>query len=141
MIDADILGRAALDRECGSISDYMLRLFAFEVLLKAAVWLNGEVPANDHEYLGHWRRLPKPVGDEIQAAARNRVAGPCGARLDRLDDLLPTYSRLFTGGRYYYELNNATVWYYPEELYGLIHALEAHVRRMLPTVRADAVAP
>lgn len=141
LIDAGILGRAALDRHPGSISDYMLRLLAFEVLLKAAVRLNGEVPGNDHEYLNHWRQLPELVRDEIQAAARNRVAGPRGARLDRLDRLLQTYSKLFTDGRYYYELNNATVWYYPEELYGLIHALEAHLRQGLPMARQAAVAP
>jgi hypothetical protein len=66
----------ALERSLSSTSDsaYLLKLLAFEILLKALVRINGGAPQKTHSYLELFHLLPKPVRDRMLARAATRMA-------------------------------------------------------------------
>lgn len=149
LADADELGRNAL-RE--SDSDYLLKLLAFEILLKAVVRINNGSPGWGHAYRKLFQSLPPEVRQRITAAAAERMS--TSADYSRMEELLDTLSENFVAMRYPYEayesvsaealeaagkawaakggpLSEATFVYHPEELYGLTFALQREVQDWL----------
>jgi hypothetical protein len=136
------------DRLQGSFSSsdsgYLLRLLAFEILLKTTIRIHGSAPLKSHSYLQLFKSLPTDVQSRLISLARDRVAG--SADYSNLDRLLETFAKNFVDLRYPYEkyeglseetylargadwlatgapLSDADFVYYQEELYGLIFAL------------------
>lgn len=151
LADADDLGRKAL-RE--SDSDYLLRLLAFEILLKALVRINNGSPGRGHAYKKLFQLLPHGVAQRVTAGAAERMS--TSADYSRMTELLDTLSDNFVALRYPYEayesvsaealkdagkawaakdgpLSEATFVYHPEELYGLTFALQREVQDWLDT--------
>jgi hypothetical protein len=147
--DASILV-ASLDTRSDAAS--LLRILAFEVLLKCAVVTNGGTPSRSHNYLALWQSLPQNAQDAIVTVAANRMPGH--ADLSNLEWLLRNYRFIFERARYFYEFyegytlkeqselgqfwvdlgspnNEADVQYKPNELTCLIEGLLAHVKRKL----------
>lgn len=106
--DADILS-ATLHRQ--SDADALLRVLAFEVLLKAAVLASGHPRASSHDYKRLWDALPSEAQDEILAVARARMPGH--SDLTDLDKLLHWFQFVFSKARYGYELQDGMT---PEEV-------------------------
>ena len=147
--DAEILARAA---DKASHADYLLKLTAFEILLKALRIAEGLAPSRSHSYGELFCGLPDPVQQEILTLASDRI-GPSAEYSDRAK-LLGTYHRNFIALRYAYEpyegmtaaqvhelgdqwlsrgapVDEATFAFYPEELFGLIEALRVLLKRHL----------
>lgn len=127
---------------------YLLRLISFEILLKLLMELHGINPGRTHLYADLFNRLPKEVqaqllemtGERIGASALDREHGKV------FEDLGSNFIQL----RYPYDqykdmneaqwralgtdwqargcgLNEAVFRYWPEELFGLIYALQRMV--------------
>jgi HEPN domain-containing protein len=148
--DAAILA-ASIDTR--SDSQALLRVLAFEVLLKAALLAaSGRPPRNVHKYADLWRQLPAPVQAEVLAFARARMAGHTD--LSDVEKLLKWFQFVFVNTRYHYELydgytlaeqrelgelwenlgaptEEAIVQYHPLELQCLTEGLLAYVEKML----------
>ncbi|MBW7933848.1 MAG: hypothetical protein H3C62_09610 [Gemmatimonadaceae bacterium] len=145
LADADVLAQSPVSR---SDSAALLRILAFEVLLKCALVIAGQEPKNSHNYGKLWRGLPGSVRDEVLAVAKARMPGH--ADLSNVESLLGWYRFIFEKARYHYELYNgytaqeqselgalwlslgapteeAVVQYYPLELECLIAGLRAYV--------------
>lgn len=145
--DADILAQSLTAR---SDSEAILRILAFEVLLKCALVVAGQEPRNSHNYSSLWLGLPVAVREEVLAVANTRMPGH--ADLSDVGRLLGWYRFIFEKARYHYELysgytaheqselgalwlslgaptEEAVVQYYPLELECFIAGLRAYVER------------
>ena len=156
--DADLLSQS-LKKQSDSAA--LLRILAFEVLLKCAIHLTGQVPARHHTYTKLWRALPSSIQKEIMGVASNRMPGH--SDLSQLDELLKWYQFIFERARYHYELyqsysadeyrelgelweelgaptHEAVVQYHPTELRCLIDGLKSFIEKRLsnPGVHTDA---
>jgi hypothetical protein len=135
-----------------SDSGYLLRLLAFEILLKASVVVSGKEFKRSHTYPDLWLQVPIEVRRKLVGTAERRM----GATADYSDvtSVLDHWSNRFTDLRYpyekYTELNRkdyearSRAWiesgaavakadfaYFPTELYGLTYALDLHVSAWL----------
>jgi HEPN domain-containing protein len=152
LADAAKLGRDAL-RE--SDSDYLLRLLAFEILLKALVRINNGSPGRNHSYQRLFQSLPDEVKARVVLSATQRMS--TSADYSSMAKLLDRFSKNFIALRYPYEayeslsadgyraageswvakgapLSEAVFVYYPEELLGLTLAVQAEVQHWLAAV-------
>lgn len=147
--DADILAQS-LDAQ--SDSQAIIRILAFEVLLKCALLICGQKAKANHNYQKLWLGLPGRAQKEVLLVAAHCMPGH--ADLSRLEELLGWYQFIFEKARYHYELyedytldeqselgkfwvsigaptNEAVVQYYPSELQCLIAGLSAFVEKAL----------
>lgn len=147
--DADILARSL---SAISDSQALLRILAFEVLLKCALLVSGQEPKRTHKYADLWDSLPAAAQEEVLAVASENM--PDKNSLVHLDRVLNAYQFVFEKARYYYEfyewksleeqreegaswvaqgapVEEARVQYYPLELRGLIAGLVAYVEARL----------
>ena len=147
--DADILAQSL---DARSDSQTIIRILAFEVLLKCALLVCGQNAKANHNYQKLWLGLPGYVQKEVLVVAAQRMHGH--ADLSRLEELLGWYQFIFEKARYHYELyedytldeqrelgefwlsigapiNEAVVQYYPLELQCLIAGLSAFVEKAL----------
>ena len=135
-----------------SDSNYLLELLAFELLLKALVLIHTGRFAENHNYQQLFESLPSSVRDHLMASAtrwsQKTLSKP------ELQKLLVLYRNNFVRLRYPFEaykkmneseyLEYGNLWvelgapgeeaefrYYPEELYGLIKALQEEVEKYL----------
>jgi hypothetical protein len=145
--DADVL---STDLGTTSDSPYLLRLLAFELLLKAVCFTYGK-GTHGHKYEVLFGSLPLAVKRRILKAARHRIAGTSFAHVR---PLLALYSSNFVNLRYSYEryekytmrryrktgrqwlarrapVARAHFRYRPEELQGLLHALQQELHGWL----------
>ena len=139
--DADLL-RTSLNKS--SDADYLLKLLAFEILLKAIAFAYDVRPKKNHSYRALFDSLPQDVQQRILTKAQERIGVRGGG--PSLLDLFERFAYNFVGLRYSYEVyegstaeelrerenvwltggakeEDATFTYYPEELFGLIFAL------------------
>jgi hypothetical protein len=130
----------------------LLRVLAFEVLLKCAVVANGGTPPRSHNYWNLWQSLPKSVQESVLAVAADRMPGHTD--FSSLQLLLINYRFVFERARYFYEFyegytlqeqkelgdfwvslgspeSEADVQYKPNELACLTDGLLAYVRAAL----------
>ena len=147
--DADILSKSLCAQ---SDSQAIIRILAFEVLLKCALVVTGQEPKNSHNYRKLWLGLPGHVCREILAVANDRMPGH--ADLTKVEDILDWYQYIFEKARYQYELyegysleeqtergnlwlslgaptHEAVVQYYPMELTCLVAGLNAYIEQAL----------
>lgn len=147
--DADLLASSLNTR---SDSQAIIRILAFEVLLKSALLVANREPKQTHNYRNLWLRLPDNARNEILDVASERM--PCLADLSEVEKLLVWFQFIFERGRYHYELydgyslaeqhelgqywfaigaptDEAVVQYHPLELECLIAGLNAYVERSL----------
>lgn len=147
--DANILARSL---NTASDSSALLKVLGFEILLKCAIRLSGQVPKQHHDYAKLWLALPDYAQKEILKTAKERSPGHTD--FSDLNRLLRWYQFVFERARYHYELykgwtaeemrefgklwdelgaptHEAVVQYYPEELFCLIEALKAYVEPRL----------
>lgn len=98
LADAELLAQQA-----SAVSDgaYLLKLIAFEVLLKAALLKNGTAPARHHKYTPLFDQLPSAARERILAAAASRFGSHTDFRCP--PRLLDTWSANFVRLRYAYE--------------------------------------
>jgi hypothetical protein len=145
--DADILAQSLGTR---SDSQAIIRILAFEVLLKCALLIAGQKPRNSHNYKNLWLGLPGYVRKEILQVASEHMPGR--ADLSQVEKLLGWYQFIFEKARYHYELyenytldeqyklgeywielgvpiNEAVVQYHPRELQCLIAGVSAYVEK------------
>src|SRR5690349_5927655 len=87
LADADLLEQ---NLRTTSDSGYLLRLLAFEILLKALVRINGRTPRRSHSYIALFSLLPKAKQDRVVARAVDRMA--TSASYSSLPNLLDTFS-------------------------------------------------
>jgi len=153
--DADVLAESMRTQ---SDSQQLLRILAFEVLLKCAVRLCDQTAKASHNYNNLWLALPGHARKQILLTAQERMPGH--ANFSDLERLLKAYQFVFEKARYYYELNEgntlrqqrarglrwrrrgapedeADLRYYPNELDCLIVGLRAFIEARL----AGAAAP
>jgi hypothetical protein len=149
MHDADLLAQSM---QAKSDSQAVLRILAFEVLLKCALLLCNLTPKKNHKYRSLWLALPGYAQKEILSVAVDRMPGHTD--LTDIEKLLGWYQFIFEKARYYYEFyenytldeqrelgkywleldaptNEAEVQYYPSELQCLIDGLNAFVEARL----------
>lgn len=147
--DADILARSL---SAISDSQVLLRILAFEVLLKCALLVSGQEPKRTHKYADLWNSLPVAVKEDVLAVASENL--PDKISFAHLDRVLNSYQFVFEKARYYYEfyewksleeqreegeswiaqgapVEEARVQYYPLELRSLISGLVAYVEARL----------
>lgn len=147
--DADLLA-SALDSR--SDSRAIIRILAFEILLKCALLIANQEPKQSHNYKSLWLGLPGYAREEILALASARLPGQ--ADLTDIEKFLFWYQFIFERARYHYELydnyslaeqhelgqywleigaptEEAVVQYYPHELTCLIAGLNAYVEKAL----------
>lgn len=84
-----------------SHGSYLLRLTAFEILLKALILANNASPMKHHNYEHHFRELPCALQERVLEAARCRF-GP-HADFSNPVGLLRTWTHNFSHLRYSYE--------------------------------------
>jgi hypothetical protein len=153
LADADLLEQSP---QATSDSGYLLRLLAFEILLKALLAVKGVAPPKNHSYLELFDLLPRTVRERVLASAAERMS--TSADYSPLAELLDTFAINFVALRYPYEAyesvsgdarkaagkgwvakgapdSEATFVYYPEELRGLNYALTNEVRAWLAAPR------
>ena len=147
--DADIL---ATSLAAQSDSQAIIRILAFEVLLKCSLLLCNQEPKQNHNYKKLWLGLPGHARNEILSVAKARMPGH--ADLSDIDKLLVWFQFVFERARYHYELyenysleeqtelgcyweelgapvDEAVVQYHPNELACLIAGLNAYVEKSL----------
>ena len=147
--DADILAQSG---DAQSDSQAIIRILAFEVLLKCALLICDQKAKSNHNYKKLWLGLPGYAQKEVLAVAAESMPGH--ADLSRLEELLGWYQFIFEKARYHYELyedytfdeqrelgefwvsigaptNEAVVQYYPSELRCLIAGLSVFVEKAL----------
>jgi hypothetical protein len=148
LADSETLSRSATSFDSG----YLLRLLAFEILLKCLVSLTGGRPGKTHEFKKHFDLLPKHVRDSVVQRAIDRMS--TSANYSAIDSVLSDLNSNFVGLRYPYEkysdlteeqykqlgrdwvakgmpLSEATFRYHPEELFGLVHGIEQEIEHLL----------
>ncbi|GAA0697989.1 HEPN domain-containing protein [Dyella marensis] len=141
---ADMLRQAGADSDSG----YLLRLLAFELLLKAALEKATGKSGTHHKYEKLFAQLPSTVQESLLRTAGERI-GPSALTHNHLGVLKDLGSN-FIGLRYPYEKYDhmtrseykqaADAWvesgaevasadyrYHPEELFGLTFALQQHL--------------
>lgn len=146
---ADILAQSL---SAHSDSQAIIRILAFEVLLKCALLICGQKPKANHNYQKLWLGLPGYAQKEILAVATQRMSGH--ADFSQLEELLGWYQYIFEKSRYHYELyegytldeqrelgeywisigaptREAVVQYHPSELQCLIAGLIFFVEKAL----------
>jgi HEPN domain-containing protein len=149
LADAELLESHA---ESTSDSAYQLRLLAFELLLKATVRIHDGAPGRSHQYPELFQSLPNGVSSRLVDVARDRMT--TSADYSHVDSVLRVLATNFVELRYPYEkyegitaeayIARGTQWieggasleradfvYHPEELNGLVFALQAEVRSWL----------
>lgn len=154
--DADTLAQSLQSLEVQSDSQMLLRILAFEVLLKCAVRLCGKTFGRTHGYAAFWSDLTSDAQNEILTVAGQRMPGH--ADISNLTVLFDAYEFIFKKARYYYELYEeltaeqrrwmgerwellgasdalARVLYYPNELDCLIAGLRAFIEPRISHVR------
>ncbi len=147
--DANILAESL---NTASDSSALLRILGFEILLKSAILLSGQLPKQNHDYAKLWRALPGYAQKEILRTATERSPGHTD--FSNLDKLLLDFQFVFMKARYHYELykgwtpeemqdfgklweelgapiDEAVVKYHPEELFSLIEGLKAYIEPRL----------
>lgn len=150
--DAELLSQSI---ETQSDSSSLLRILGFEVLLKCAIRLSGQMPARHHNYAKLWLALPGHAQKEILRFAKERSPGHTD--FSDLERLLNWYQFIFEKARYHYELyegwtlaeqselgklweeigaptHEAVVQYHPEELFCLTEALKTYMRLSIRTM-------
>jgi hypothetical protein len=151
--DADIL---ATSLDVRSDSGAILRVLAFEVLLKAALLAaSGKRPRNVHKYVDLWDQLPTTVREEVLDFAQARMAGHTD--FSDVANLLKWLQFVFVKARYHYELYDgytlteqrelgelwvslgsptaeALVRYHPLELQCLTEGLLAYLGKKVPGI-------
>ncbi len=87
----------------GTCSDAasLLRVLAFEVLLKSAVVVSGGTPPRSHNYWTLWQSLPESARGSVLAVAVDRMPGHTD--FSNLQLLLVNYRFVFERARYFYE--------------------------------------
>lgn len=148
LADAELLAAIFEKRSDG---DYLLKLLGFELLLKTVSLIHGG-RTQGHRYDVIFKALPAGVPDRIVRAAGEHMT--TSADYSDVPRLLATFEKNFVALRYpfekyddltaeeYRELGeewverggleaDATFTYHPEELHGLIHALDEEVGRWL----------
>jgi len=96
--DADILSQSMGDRSNASA---LIRILAFEVLLKAVILLHGQEPKASHAYANLWKALPGKVQKQLLAVAEDRMSGHTD--FSDLPALLTSFQITFEKARYGYE--------------------------------------
>jgi HEPN domain len=155
LADAEILQQSP---RVASDGGYLLRLLAFETLLKALLRAYGVDPPKNHSYLELFRLLPEPVQERVLAGAVTRMSG--SADYSNVPELLDTFATNFVALRYPYEAyelvskvgrvsaglgwiakggpdSEATFLYHPEELYGLTHSLTGELKGWLSSTAPE----
>ena len=140
-----------------SDSGYLLRLLAFEILLKALLRITGAPPIKNHSYGDLFESLPSATRARVVAVAVDRMT--TGADYSSVTDLLNTFGANFNILRYPYEayervsndayhaagegwaqkgapLHEAVFVYYPEELLGLTFGLQREIEAWLQSGEA-----
>lgn len=140
--DAAILSQT---RARKSDSNYLLSLLAFELLLKCLLHTHGFENIGTHKYKELFEKLPGDIQNKLIETAKTRMN--IAADYSNFDNLLETWSANFINLRYPYEkyegmseekyleigsnwiengakMEEATFVYYPQELSGMINALE-----------------
>jgi hypothetical protein len=135
-----------------SDSGYLLRLLAFELLLKAMLTALGVRAKQSHSYRNLWACLPSATQSRLLEKAGDRMAGV--ADYSDLPRLLSTWSSNFVRLRYPFEcyeglteeqyhargeawiaggalMSEADFVYYPNELRGLLDAFVAELTQWL----------
>jgi hypothetical protein len=97
--DANILAQSLSTQ---SDSQAIIRILAFEILLKCALIVVGQEPKNSHNYRKLWLGLPGYVRENILAVATARMPGH--ADLTNIEETLDWYQFIFEKARYHYEL-------------------------------------
>ena len=146
--DADILAKS-LDKL--TVSQAIIRILAFEILLKCALRVCGEPAKKTHNYRTLWQGLTDKAQTEVLAVAHTHRMRNY-ADLSDIEKLLDWYQFIFEKARYYYELyedytleeehelsenwiqngsltEEAKVQYYPNELQCLIAGLSAFIEK------------
>ncbi len=147
--DGELLERSLAAQSDGA---YLLRLLAFEILLKATHLAHVGMPERSHSYRQLFNALPSGVRSAIVKSAIERMS--TSADYADVPKLLCVFKENFVGLRYPYERyencsaeeyadlgeswvargapeEEAIFVYNPEELRGLIHALELHLQAWL----------
>lgn len=147
--DAEILARSM---RTSTDSSALLRILAFEILLKCAIRLSGQAAKSHHNYAKLWSALPGYASKEILRIAKERMPGQTD--FSDLAKLLNWYQFIFEKARYHYELyegysfeeqkelgkfweelgaptHEAVVQYYPQELFCLIEGLKVYIEAQL----------
>ncbi len=148
LYDADILSGSLANK---SDSGEIIRVLAFEVLLKCVAYISTAVSPKSHRYFEIWRSLPGAARERILILARERI-GPYAdyGDINRQEALLKDFQFVFEQARYYYELyesatireqtregeywiarggnlDEAKVRYHPHEMTGLLHGLNGSI--------------
>ena len=97
--DADILEESLRSQSNASA---ILRILAFEVLLKSAIVLSGQTPKATHKYQTLWLALPGYAQKAILKFAEDRMPGHTD--FADLNKLLSWYQYIFEKARYGYEI-------------------------------------
>ena len=153
LADANLLAQSASKQ---SDADYLLRLLAFELLLKAVLQVHVGEAGRSHSYPKLFGSLPKMVRDRLMDLAAERMCG--SADYGAVDELLDVFESNFVKLRYPYEAyegfsesefrrlgqewkdagfptEEAVFVYHPLELEGLIYGLQLVLRTWLVTGR------
>ena len=135
-----------------SDSAYLLELLAFELLLKAAVRIDGQDAGKEHNYQKLFHLLDSTARQSLISTAIARSAD--AADYSDVDTLLEAWSKNFVSLRYPFEkyeglteaeyLERGEKWvaagatpqtadfvYHPIELHGFVFALDAYLQRQL----------
>lgn len=141
-----------------SDSNYLLKLLAFELLLKAVALIHTQRFDKNHNYQQLFESLPLKVRDQIRTTAANWSQKAFDK--SSLQKLLRLYRSNFVRLRYPFEayeqmteseyLEYGNLWvelgapieeaefqYYPEELYGLVKALQDDVEKYLANTKVE----
>jgi hypothetical protein len=152
--DSDLLSQSVGKR---SDADYLLRLLAFEILLKAIHLLYVGKLTRSHTYGELFDALPSRVRSGLLKAALERMA--TAADYSNVPRLLATFSKNFISLRYPYEAyqdlspvelsrlgeswiargapeEEATFVYHSEELFGFLFSFESHLQGWLDSDRS-----
>ena len=145
-----------------SDADYLLKLLAFELLLKALNSAHRGRVEKHHGYVGLFSQLPDEVQQRVKAGAAERMT--IYADYSNFDELLRVFSKNFVALRYPYECyeglsraeyhslgeewlangareDDASFVLHPFELDGLIDSLRAELAAWLGEIgRGDAAA-
>lgn len=142
--DADLLDNASDDGDQFD-SQYLLRLLGMELLLKVVFEQKLHEKAHGHKYDKLFKRLPKDLQDRLLRLAGERI-GPSGLT-NNPQSLFREWGQNFVALRYPWEryeglsedqyatlgekwiaegasLEQATFRYHPEELFGMLYALQ-----------------
>ncbi|MCH7564970.1 MAG: hypothetical protein IH968_14230 [Gemmatimonadetes bacterium] len=138
----------------GGDGGYLLRLLAFEILLKALHLVTVGPPKRSHSYVELMGALPLEYRNRIWSSAAVAPGVPHDAALHNKEHLLKTFSKNFVDLRYPYDkytgdspeeyhakgarwiaagapTEEADFTYYPSELGGLTQAIQQEVEMWL----------